>query len=432
MRLHPEPIVILGMQRSGTSALAGALNRLGVHFGRPEMLYPADRNNPTGYFEPRKLTLFNLQCLAAFQLHPTSAGRLPDNWKEFPESLSLCAELQAFFSGEFDRRGRWGLKQPVTSLLLPLYREVFSRLGLRPHYVLCLRNPLETMRSEANLDYGDSYRVMAALGDRAIGSWLRYTLGPLEDLAGETVTVVPYERLLSDTRDVLQQIVQRHPEWTVGESDWEAAGGSVTPDLRHNQSAVEGLDAYPSLVRRTLETVSFAKCEDSGWWSEIERLCREFRDMVDLFSEPEPASKIGLSWFAGSERKVVEVPYDRPSSRQMLSIPVEAPPSTQINGLLVGRPARVWIWRCVWKFGSKEVPARLSAGVASRWTEIYGVPRLDAVLEPGQVMLTTPEEPGPYHLEIEFLVNAGPNTSDDTAAALASRLDRSIARGSTV
>ncbi len=164
MSLHPRPIVIIGMQRSGTSALAGALVHLGLNLGNEKWLYEGDANNPQGYFENRKIVTLNLRCLEAFQMHPTSFGQLPPNWKEHPMAEDFRADLKKILIEEYEGGGRWGMKQPVTSLLLPLYNDVFSGLGLTPTYVLCVRNPLESMASEARLDFGDSYPSWLPLG----------------------------------------------------------------------------------------------------------------------------------------------------------------------------------------------------------------------------------------------------------------------------
>ena len=46
-------IVVLGMHRSGTSAMAGVLQRLGVDLG--SRLTPGDADNPKGYWEHTEL-----------------------------------------------------------------------------------------------------------------------------------------------------------------------------------------------------------------------------------------------------------------------------------------------------------------------------------------------------------------------------------------
>ena len=50
-------VLIVGMHRSGTSALGGVLNLLGVD--TPHDLLPADQHNARGYFEPQRIIDFH-------------------------------------------------------------------------------------------------------------------------------------------------------------------------------------------------------------------------------------------------------------------------------------------------------------------------------------------------------------------------------------
>ena len=63
----PPPIrtayLVLGMHRSGTSALANLLALAGADLPRDVM--PADEHNARGYFEPWRIAVFNDRRLAA-------------------------------------------------------------------------------------------------------------------------------------------------------------------------------------------------------------------------------------------------------------------------------------------------------------------------------------------------------------------------------
>src|SRR5690242_15048034 len=56
-------VVVLGMHRSGTSALAGALHLAGA--GEPKTPIPADENNQRGYWEPAPLVQAHDEFLTA-------------------------------------------------------------------------------------------------------------------------------------------------------------------------------------------------------------------------------------------------------------------------------------------------------------------------------------------------------------------------------
>jgi hypothetical protein len=423
MNLHSEPTVVIGMQRSGTSAVSGALQRLGVCFGSKEMLYPADANNPTGFFEHRKATVLNLQCLETFGMHPTTFESMPPDWKAHPLAASLRSNLKDFLREEFSGKGRWGIKQPLSTLTLPLYRDVFEELGVRPHFVLCVRNPLENMLSESKLDFGGAYRVMAPLGSMAIGSWLRYTLGGFGDSDGSPLTVVGYDDFLEAPISSLIRIVEKHDDWKVATIDFEAAAATVRRELQHHRASVEELDLYPRIVRETLETALRFNEHPYTCGQELAGLLQEFEGWVAVTRAPIQAhGKLGLAWLAAGGPAVAETPYRVTGSWQTVRVTVEAPPNTVVSGLIYGLPCRVWIKRCVWKTVSKESEAAISTGLCSVLSQVDDVTLLDAVFEPEQMSFTTPSRAGPYELEIEFLIEQGPSIAAKAAERLAKNL----------
>ncbi len=425
--LHNEPIIIVGMQRSGTSALSGALRELGVFFGREDLLYQADTNNPGGYFEHRKATTLNLWCLDTFQMHPTSFGQLPKDWQEHPTALALTKELKKFLVDDFARQGRWGIKQPVTSLVLPLYNHVFAQLGVRPHYVVCVRNPLENMASEARLDFGDAYRVMASLGPRAIGSWLRYTLGSLADAQSHTVNVVPYNELLADPSMVLNKIVGLHSDWNPTSDQWKRAICSVQTGQRHHVATAEDLEKYPSIVKRTfLATQKFDE-NAPECWQLLGELHREFCAWTEMMSDSEPITGgLSLGWFEDGQPRTASVKEIPTGSWQSVSLAVPAWPKTPVTGILYGAPCRVWIRKCVWKVAERETVATILPGLASNYEFDSGIYRLDAAREPNPINLVTPKGDGPYELRLEFLFEVGPSISENMALRLSRRLDQCV------
>jgi hypothetical protein len=426
MNLNSRPILIIGMQRSGTSALAGALARLGLSLGNEKWLYEADINNPTGYFENRKITTLNMRCLDIFQMHATSFNGLQPNWKEHPMAGDLRSDLKNILEEEFEGVGRWGIKHPLNSLLLPLYNDVFSEMGLEPSYILCVRNPLEPMASEARLDFGDSYRVMASLGKMAIGSWLRYTLGSFADTHGHSLQVVSYDELLVNPRLQLERVVSHEQDWTPTEDEWQAAAASVKPDLRHNRGAEDAFVSLPSLVRETYRAAISFDGGDSCW-KEVLGLHRKFEEWVHLMAEPGPqAGKLGLSWVEGGVRKVAEARFAPSGGWQTVCLEIDAPPRTWLVGLIYGQPCRVWIRRSEWHFGDQASPAPLACGSGSEITTQGDYCRLNGVFEPDQIRFRTTDAPGPYRLELEFWLETGLSISGDAAYRVSRRLDQCV------
>lgn len=427
---HPAPIVILGMQRSGTSALAGALARLGVFFGPEELLYASDSNNRQGYFEHRKVTLLNLKILDEFQMHVTSFGSLPENWQEMPQGLELRRILKGVLQDDYAGQGRWAIKQPLISLLLPVYNDVFGELGIVPHYVVCVRNPLESMESESRLIFGSGYRSMQSLGNMAIGSWLRYTLGSVCESAPYSVSVLLYDDLIADPRKVLEQVVISQPDWEPSEEQWSNAISSIRNNLRHNRRSVAELDAFPAIVRQTYDAASEAvQTQDSHArdlaLDRLRELYLEFKMWVGMLGDPPAApGKLGLSWIHGGKQRISESSFLVQNQWQTVSVEVDAAPNTSVSGLIYGLPARIWIRRCVWTPSEGVAEATMKCGPGSQIAQSNGVLRLDAAYEPQQIRLITPESIGPYRLDIEFLLETGPSIHLASAARIANRLEQ--------
>src|ERR1700722_16936302 len=138
-----HPIVVLGMIRSGTSSVCAALTKLGVNFGEESAFFPPDENNKTGYFEDAEMVHYNRRILTAYRMAFNSVRPFPEHWLELPQSEIVISELSELIKRKYGGKMRWGFKQPFASPLMPIYKEVFHRLGLGPQYVLCVRNPVE-------------------------------------------------------------------------------------------------------------------------------------------------------------------------------------------------------------------------------------------------------------------------------------------------
>ncbi|MEO1366328.1 MAG: hypothetical protein AAFX50_04050, partial [Acidobacteriota bacterium] len=109
MRGIADGVLILGMHRSGTSAVAGCLERLGLDFSGPLMAAKTGENS-RGYFE----------LLAAYDVHKRLFARCCVAWDD-PRGLDLgdvrepildaaVDELEALLVKHFRTSTAWALK----------------------------------------------------------------------------------------------------------------------------------------------------------------------------------------------------------------------------------------------------------------------------------------------------------------------------------
>src|SRR5579859_5299153 len=79
-----RPVCITGRHRTGTSVVAGLLQRHGLWLGDEADIMPADPYNPDGYFENNRLVEVNDAILSAFGGRWDRPPDFPTAWTEDP------------------------------------------------------------------------------------------------------------------------------------------------------------------------------------------------------------------------------------------------------------------------------------------------------------------------------------------------------------
>lgn len=121
--------VILGMHRSGTSALAGLLHSNGIVMGRDEDFYPPPmKENPKGFYENVRFRRINDQILKEVNykvksFDPNIPVSIPPTENE--KLRKMMKELIRSYDKEFSN---WGWKDPRTSLTFASWCEVMDEM----------------------------------------------------------------------------------------------------------------------------------------------------------------------------------------------------------------------------------------------------------------------------------------------------------------
>lgn len=188
---HDNPLVvcILGKSRSGTSITARIVNLLGVTLGPDdELMPPAAGNNPKGFWEHKGIADLNERILAALSDPPPQirqAWRWPPplraGWELDERLVPLRQEARDLLRESFGDAPAWGWKDPRTCLTLPFWKQLVPE----PHYVICVRHPLDVA---ASLEARD-----AMPRDEALALWLLYTSHAVLRTRGGRRLVVSHE-----------------------------------------------------------------------------------------------------------------------------------------------------------------------------------------------------------------------------------------------
>ena len=143
--LPPKLTIVLGMHRSGTSALTGMLHASGL--GAPNDALGATESNPFGYWESSCLVELSNRLLHDLGSHWSRMFDLPPRWITSPLVAQWISDYLQAFSLVFNENKHLVVKDPRLCILLePLLPCLQSGL-MEVDYLLILRSPVEVIAS---------------------------------------------------------------------------------------------------------------------------------------------------------------------------------------------------------------------------------------------------------------------------------------------
>lgn len=152
-------LIVLGMHRSGTSAMAGVLKHLGVEFGSPFLL-PQEGVNDKGFWEHQHIVDLHQRIFQSLDLNWYDIKDLPSAWLSIDGMRSFQDELKSILKNNFTSSPIWAVKDPRLCRLLPLWFSVLQELQVEPKFILTFRSPFEVALS---LSKRDNYDLLAGL-----------------------------------------------------------------------------------------------------------------------------------------------------------------------------------------------------------------------------------------------------------------------------
>jgi hypothetical protein len=231
--LARQALLVLGMHRSGTSALTRVLGLCGAALPRHNM--DAADSNALGFWEPQPIVDAHDRFLSA-------AGTGWETIADYPpamfasETAAACRRTLADLARrEYGEAPLFILKDPRVSRLMPLWRPVLAELGAEPRIVIMVRNPLEIAGSMKRRDGWGEHRTLMV--------WLRYMLAAERDTRDLPRCFVGYGQLMNGWRAVVDTITDRldieFPERSHAVE--QEIDGFVRPDLRHHRHQADAL-----------------------------------------------------------------------------------------------------------------------------------------------------------------------------------------------
>ena len=232
---YPTPypratILVVGMHRSGTSALSKAIANMGGYSGRTEHLVPADAAlNPHGYFERVDIVTAHEGFMHAHDYAWDRVANFDCTALPAQNVQSLTARLMSVCHAiDVPADRTLVIKDPRLCLFLPIWRRVLSR----PITVFAVRDPRPVAASLMKA-YPRNFTTHFLLA-----LWEKYTLAALRDLRGQSVLFVSYDDLLASPHDACNRL--RDGLNTLGVEncislDAAAACALFDPELNHGE-----------------------------------------------------------------------------------------------------------------------------------------------------------------------------------------------------
>jgi hypothetical protein len=347
-------LLVLGMHRSGTSALTRTLNLAGAQL--PSRLLEPGLENVTGYWESADLTTIHDRVLESAGTSWEDFAPFPASWHTSDVAESFRREILAVLDRDFASASLFVIKDPRICRLVPLWTSILERFGVEAAFLIAFRNPIEVAES---LKVRDGFHPA-----KSLLMWLRHVIDAERESRGSRRVLVSYEALLEDWRAVSRRVGRELGlEWPgLSHAADVAVEAFLDRKMRHQQSTLDEVRRRPEVLdwaRSLYEALVAAEEGSSSNLSEVVDSIGAQLDLADRAfgpliadyenQESDRAARVSslerevASWRARSERLQAELETIRGSTSGRLTEPL--------------RRGRAW-WRA-----RREAPRVVRAGL---------------------------------------------------------------------
>ena len=191
-----QGLLVLGMHRSGTSAVTRVLNLLGCAL--PDNLIGPSESNETGHWESVAAMQLNDAILASAGSSWLDWGAINEDWRQSGLKAEMLGRIRQVIEDHAALGPLFALKDPRTCRLADLWLAGMADAKVEPRVLLMLRNPAEVC---ASLEARD---LMAAGYGQLL--WLRHVLDAEYFSRGVRRIVCRYDQLMRNWPGVVDRI----------------------------------------------------------------------------------------------------------------------------------------------------------------------------------------------------------------------------------
>lgn len=247
-QLSNTSLIVLGMHRNGTSAIAGLLSKLGVELGH--RLLPPAEENPHGFWEHPEIVACHDRLLSAFGSSWSDPFSLPPKWWSQPPAAACRSELEIILRRDFSDRPLFCVKDPRMSRLLPMWKPLLHDLGCDVRYLIICRHPWECAQSltkRNGFPEAKSYLL-----------WLDHVVAAESDTRDSKRAFLLFDELLDNPRQAIHRLGKNlEITWPRGNNrDLNEAEAFLFPKARHHRAS-DNID-LPTPVKNAYEAIQKA------------------------------------------------------------------------------------------------------------------------------------------------------------------------------
>jgi O-antigen biosynthesis protein len=278
--LDTTSLIILGMHRSGTSALTRVINLLGVKLGRN--LMKAQQDNVKGFWENADVVAINNDFLDEIE-------RPWDDLRELEISQNIQGRLNNFthkieqtLNNEFCDISLWGIKDPRLCRLLPLYCPILKNLCSNIKIIIIIRDPLEVAQS---LFTRDGIPI-----DYGLLLWIRYVVDSELHSRGLLRVITRYDELLQDWKSVVDKIQSTLKiAWPIKvETATTTIEQYLDPNLRHHKNLQKNYKEKNIVLSLAYHIFELLQNTDKNekFQTEMDLLRNQLVKLISIFNDP--------------------------------------------------------------------------------------------------------------------------------------------------
>lgn len=262
-------LYILGMHRSGTSAVTGTINRMGLDIGSD--LMPITQDNPKGYYENNKVLKLNEKILIE---NNSSWDNCHFKISKIPKEkiAPYVAEAKKILTEEFRYSEQFCIKDPRNCITFPIWEQASLELKYTIKIIIPHRNPIEVANS---LKKRDSFSF-----EKSLTLWCHHFLSAEHFSRPYKRIFLSFNELLNDTKKTVKTLNDFIGIESKGK-ETKQIESFLDVNIKNNNLSIENItDETPSFLQKLFRLL---KESDFSNIRAIDKIRNDFYYSLEMF-----------------------------------------------------------------------------------------------------------------------------------------------------